>query len=261
MTKGYEARYCAFVDILGFGELIERLRRGEREHLRVKSLLEQVHSPVRAKRRELRAPDMKAQSISDAVAISTALTGDGLVQLLFSLEQLTIDLLFEGYFLRGAVVKGKLYHDDKMVFGEALVDAINLEREVVKFPRVMIHSAVVGDAFRDEIWRDDLKRRISRADDGPYFLHALYDMVERVESEREKHGQDIEAENSDEIGYFVGVRDQIQQRFQEAADNPRHFEKVQWFAKYWNTTVEPLKVNGLRKIVGPGLEPPPARWG
>ena len=228
--------------------------------MRVKRLLEQVHSPMRATKRELRAPDMKAQSISDAVAISTALTGDGLVQLLFSLEQLTIDLLFEGYFIRGAVVKGKLYHDNKMVFGEALVDAINLEHEVVRFPRVMIHSAVVKDAFNDNNWLDDFKNRILRADDGPYFLHALYDMERRVQSEREKHGEDVDAEYSGELTYFAEVRNKIQQRFQEATDNPRHFEKVQWFAKYWNTTVETLNVDGLGKIVGPGLEQPAGRW-
>jgi hypothetical protein len=41
----YEERYCAFVDILGFSGLINRLRDGTRGHLAIKRALETIHSP------------------------------------------------------------------------------------------------------------------------------------------------------------------------------------------------------------------------
>src|SRR5581483_9714310 len=40
----------------------------------------------------------------------------------------------------------------------------------------------------------------------------------------------------------------IQKRFRQSIDEPRHFEKVQWFAKYWNSIVPPAGKNGLGRI-------------
>jgi hypothetical protein len=34
------------------------------------------------------------------------------------------------------------------------------------------------------------------------------------------------------------VASTIQKKFDESVDNPRHFEKVQWFARYWNESVD-----------------------
>jgi hypothetical protein len=53
---------------------------------------------------------------------------------------------------------------------------------------------------------------------------------------------------------YIGIADQIQRRFDEATDNPRHFTKIKWFANYWNRTIEDWNVDGLRYIIGPGLE-------
>jgi len=45
----------------------------------------------------------------------------------------------------------------------------------------------------------------------------------------------------------------------EPSDNPRHFEKVQWFARYWNKHMKSSQA--LPRITGPGLMPEPAVWG
>jgi hypothetical protein len=59
---------------------------------------------------------VKAQSISDSVALSTEPTMADLSDMLQTLTRLAIDLLCEGFFVRGAIVKGPLYDDDHMVF-------------------------------------------------------------------------------------------------------------------------------------------------
>jgi hypothetical protein len=76
----YEERYCAFVDILGFGQLIEQLRQDNSRYPELRTLLQVVHSPRPAipTRPE---PDLRAQSISDAVAVSAAINVDGLREL------------------------------------------------------------------------------------------------------------------------------------------------------------------------------------
>ena len=65
--------------------------------------------------------------------------------IIHSINQLAVDLLKQGFFIRGALVKDFLYHDDKTVFGQALLRAYNLERSVVRFPRVMVTREVVED--------------------------------------------------------------------------------------------------------------------
>jgi hypothetical protein len=84
------------------------------------------------------------------------------------LVDLSYSLLFEGFFVRGAIVKGRLYHDDEMVFGEALVKAYSLENEVARYPQIMITSDVVADA---KIYDNNfLTELVRKASDGPYFF-------------------------------------------------------------------------------------------
>jgi hypothetical protein len=52
----------------------------------------------------------------------------------------------------------------------------------------------------------------------------------------------------------------IEKRFAESVDTPKHFEKVKWFANYWNETVDPVAGRFVMHINGPGLNwrgPPP----
>lgn len=68
----YDLRYCAFVDILGFRELIGRLKSGEDYFERLRLLLAEIHKPVPAiPSVDFSSADFRAQSISDAVEFST----------------------------------------------------------------------------------------------------------------------------------------------------------------------------------------------
>lgn len=199
--------------------------------------------------------DFKAQSISDAVAISTAVNPSGLSMILRSLEQLTLDLLMEGYLIRGALVKGKLYHDDKMVFGEALVRAFELESNVAVYPRVMIVREIVDEALASGSSKQ-FADFVRQADDGPFFLHSL----RHLSLDIQKH-KGVDFTTNSELVYYVQIGEKLRQRLNEAADNPRHFEKVAWFAKYWNEVIRSGSVKGLEVIRAPGVDLPVAVWG
>ena len=60
---------------------------------------------------------------------------------------------------------------------------------------------------------------------------------------------------------YADISIQLQRRFDEATDNPRHFEKVKWFARYWNDHVRQWHIDGLNHVKGPGLDLRPAAWG
>lgn len=229
----YEQRYCAFVDILGFTEYIRRLRPQTGEFLAVRDLLKAVHSPGDDLLFKVKNAGLRAQSISDAVAVSTNHTPEGLSSLCAALTNLTTKLLHDGYFIRGAICKGLLYHDEHMVFGEALLNAYALEHEVVRFPRIMLTRDVVQD-IRQHLGKDH-PSFIRQADDGPYYLHVLRRLELTVDTLRTKAPEAPSAEIN--LPYYREIARKLQKRFDESVDNPRHFEKVQWFARYWNNII------------------------
>jgi hypothetical protein len=128
---GYNERYYAYLD---------------RTFKFLRTLLETLHTPQKGTEKSWHTC-FRAQSISDAVAISTLATPDGLIQIFHAIEKLATDLLKRGYFIfiRGGLVKGKFYQDEKMVFGEALVDAYRVETQLARYPRVIVMSDIVRD--------------------------------------------------------------------------------------------------------------------
>jgi hypothetical protein len=99
----YEKRYCAYVDIIGFRELIEKLRHGKRTAEKIKGLLEKIHKPHDPMFAGMHGTDFRAQSISDAVALSTKPNAYGLTMLVVTVRNLACALLREGYLTRGAI--------------------------------------------------------------------------------------------------------------------------------------------------------------
>ena len=49
-------------------------------------------------------------------------------------------LLIAGYCTRGALCFGELEHTDRRIAGKALVEAHRIEREVAKYPRLVLNS-------------------------------------------------------------------------------------------------------------------------
>jgi hypothetical protein len=244
----YEDRYCAFVDILGFRQLIDGLTRDAGQFDALKNLLARVHGAGVSSGRN--ASDFRAQSISDAVAISTLPTEQGLADVFESLRALAVDLLVEDYFVRGAVVRAPLYHDDGMVFGEALVRAYSFESEIARFPRIIVAREVRDDiasfpARRDRSASPVRAECLRQSSDGPMYLDVLQPIVSLFKKEDhafEKLSRDEELTRR----LYSGIRDKIQQRYEESMDSPRHFEKVQWFARYWNKEIPRNRLMSIR---------------
>jgi hypothetical protein len=247
----YEERYCAFIDVLGFRSLVVGLRATVERFELVKRALAKVYQPVTEAAKYPNGA-FKAQSISDAVAMS-APVGDqkmlGLLAICSAIQELAIELLKEGYFIRGAITRGFLYHDDRMVFGDALVRAYELERAVVNFPRVMVTRDIViemqkeiDDASPDALTIGDLMRNIFvQCEDGPYQVNILKNVAEEVA--RIQHmNTNKRPEEQESLKEFETMRDMIQMRMDEAIDTPRHYEKVKWFANYWNRSHPFLQV-------------------
>jgi len=245
----YEERYCAFVDILGFSEFISGLASKPEQFETIRGVLKKIRTPHDPDVFGIGGSDFKAQSISDAVAFSTQPTIEGLGVLVAKLRELSISLLAQGFFTRGAICKGLLHHDDQMVFGEALIKAYTLETTVVKYPRIMITKDVVDDAMRSEKSKE-FSEFIVRAEDGPSYVHVLWQiaMILGIYQENASH------KGSEHfIKWYSEIQAVIERKFAESVDTPKHFDKVKWFANYWNQTLDPLAGKFFMHIDGPGL--------
>lgn len=52
------------------------------------------------------------------------------------------EILRYGYLMRGAIVEGEFFHNDKIVYGKALVEAVYLEEKVANVPRILVKTKV-----------------------------------------------------------------------------------------------------------------------
>jgi hypothetical protein len=245
----YEERYCAFVDILGFTDLIGDIKAGKVQFDAIRNLLQQIHSPRNSQVVGVGDTDFQAQSISDAITLSTRLTISGLSVLVDTIERLSLDALHEGYLTRGALCRGLLYHDKQMVFGEALISAYKLETRVAKYPRIMLTKQVFDDAMASNL-KHYFVDHIRQAEDGPYFVHVFRYLQDQLEILK-KQSEDLFQPDSPAFRYMM-IRETIQHKFNNSVDNPAHFEKLQWLAHYWNVTFGEDHPD-FKWITGPGL--------
>jgi hypothetical protein len=248
----YPERYVAFVDILGWRQLISKLNGdSDEEVIALRSALARIHDPAYSPQD---GGDVRAQSISDAVAVSTEVSAIGLLRLFESLSLLSLAVLERGHLVRGAVVKGRLYHADAMVFGHALNEAYRLECQVARFPRIMIARSVAEDATthaENPIWSDRLHCRVLQSQDGPKFLNVLKEVSEAIQAS--KQGPSIAAPDHPVLSLFIRMKAGLERNLAESIDEPRHFEKVHWFVKYWNAVMP--RTPDFQPIKGPGFEP------
>jgi hypothetical protein len=253
-----EERYCAYIDILGFSNFIAGMREDPKRSELARRLLYALKlKPDQSYLGAAVAADLRVQSISDAICMSTARGGAGLVHLFMAAETLAFRILGAGYLTRGAIVRGQLYHDEEVAFGEALVKAYSLEKSVVRFPRIMITRDVFLDAEQlssHEVFGPKLQDSIEKATDGPYYLNILRHIRGIIELTAVEEYPDPEYRDQ-LMNSLKEIARMLQTRFDEAADNPSHFDKVRWFANYWNASITPYPT--LPRVFGAGLDFPP----
>lgn len=158
--EGYENRFVAFIDILGFKQLVENIENEkngyEKDFERVKCVLNFLHKESIESNRShdllifdscddsllIELGNPRITYISDCVIISTDGTFDGFKSLCNKVTKFSTDLAFEGIFLRGGITYGSIYHHDSILFGSAYQNAFSLESKYAIYPRIIIGETV-----------------------------------------------------------------------------------------------------------------------
>ncbi len=174
--RNYKKKFVAFVDILGFKNLVANIESKANTHesdfRKVESILNYLDDeskesngqhdlPVYEKtdvgyiERELGNPVITY--VSDCVVISTDGTFDGFKSLCNKITKFSTDIATDGIFLRGAIVYGDLFHNGRILFGSAYQRAYELESTTAIYPRVIIDSSVY-EVLHDYIGQHPLNK-------------------------------------------------------------------------------------------------------
>jgi hypothetical protein len=122
----------AYIDILGFGELVNSNKVG---------IILRAMKIIQRRLREIDGfpnSPLRHTMFSDTVVFSAELTDEGIVALIHNVAYLTATLFLKGIFCRGAITNGQLYHRGATIFGPALIDAYRLESLLAIYPRIIV---------------------------------------------------------------------------------------------------------------------------
>lgn len=214
-------RYVAFMDLLGFKDEIRDAEKSA-NWVKVETALEIIRTTLC----NIPMVDMRFTYFSDCLYISSNASEIGLICLLQSIEELTLNLLYEDVFVRGGLTRGSVCHSDHHIYGTAVIKAYEMECLDAKNARTIVCPQVVKDVINlNRLHQDVLRQDV---DDGQYFVHFLRGFANYMTNPPQAGDQLMEDP-------AARVMDCVIHRLLKHAGSP--LEKAQWMASYWNSAV------------------------
>jgi hypothetical protein len=143
---GFEDKFIAFVDILGFSEMVRAAEANGDDLSPLLDLTRLLTAPSQAKhiasgrasvcphwRRT--SPDLsfKVTQISDCVVFSSEVSPAGIINLMSCCFEIALSFLQKGFLCRGCLTRGNIYHTDNQFIGSGYMEAYSGETKVSIF--------------------------------------------------------------------------------------------------------------------------------
>lgn len=228
----YEMRFVAFLDVLGFRELVYASERNDGVLVNLINALHGIEVKTKFKLAgDARRAKFGSSIFSDSIIIYDEMTLNGFFQVLLNVVDIVERLAINGVLCRGAMTCGPLHtSEDKghVVFGPSLVKAVDMEK-LAKFPRVILSAEAyqAGLGYVIDYERGLFDHYISRDADGMAFVNPFGNI-------------DITESKSDwelASGKLDVIADMIMRNLRSTMDNPDHFSKQHWFMDQYNRFV------------------------
>ncbi len=165
----YEERIVAFLDILGWSELVKLSIDDDEVRQKLDISLDYVKSRIVNAEQLQISTNLQITQFSDSIAISTNCSS--IVSLYHFLEtvcMVILDFVTLGFPVRGGITRGLLVHQGSKIFGPAQIRAYKLESEVAFYPRILVDDVVVDSklnmAFADSDKYEAMIRKLWRYD-------------------------------------------------------------------------------------------------
>ncbi len=218
-VEEYEDRFLAFVDVLGFADLVAQSETAGEIVVRLSRTLSALSKRASSARSE--ELHIEATSFSDPLVISDPASSDELFRMLEIIEELNFELLSANMLLRGAIVRGPVLHTSDFVFGPALVNAYRLETSISFHPRIMLAPQVYV-ATTSELESERFKRFVVLDNYDVPYLNPF------------ARWQSIKCFQSEALEQLVQLQGIIAAGLLAGATNPSVGEKYKWLGRKLN---------------------------
>ena len=148
----YKESIVVYLDILGFQSLIndtysiQKRRQNKQAIYKIYSALQIIRSILEIDSQNNLNPNYFVMSFSDCIVISfPKARKNQLLDSLYLIQNLLINLNHKGIIIRGGIAKGLIYYntESKMIFGPGLVEAYLLESSAAHYPRVILSHDII----------------------------------------------------------------------------------------------------------------------
>jgi len=251
----YEDRIVAFIDILGFKELVKKSESNSKIIETLNTTLQYLKTWERPNQWNLDFVEIEKSTqrkgiekfilkdrtnvttFSDSIVVSVKIEEDNINEMLSSLitnlSYMGSELMKNEILIRGAITIGKLIHNDNgAVFGNALIEAYELESKCSKYPRIIISNKLISRLNYPNI----SKRReylynqyFQRFSDGCVGFHQMIffqvmNSLTGITNEIRKKDLNI-------------IRKVIIDGLDNSFENPVVFEKFKWLQKQYQNLI------------------------
>lgn len=148
----YKKHYIAFLDILGFKEMIKDKTCEDIHKILSTKMKKPLSGVYKGTTSVVDMNDIKQQVMSDSICFYIECNKrNALAGLIFTCAYFQEELLRleEPILIRGAIIQGDLYADDRIIFGPGFVRAYQMEEHCAKFPRIIVTKSTLDEALDD----------------------------------------------------------------------------------------------------------------
>lgn len=239
MNPNFTERIVAFVDIMGFKNLVQEslnspdtadcLHKALKRIYNLKAANDEMENIL-----SLREYGVEITAFSDSAVISYPIDYEGgFFMILLDVIHLQLELACYGILIRGGIAIGELYHDGHIVYGPAMNEAYRLESQEAVYPRVIVEEKTILEGIEKtfasqngpELEAEYVRSCIRRDEDGKYFLDML------------RQPQELSDFGDEYYLWLSRVRRIIIKGLNENACRPHVLSKYKWLRKYFNSVV------------------------
>jgi hypothetical protein len=258
MEPRYEEQFTAFIDFLGFSEVSTRT--DDTTRLKVLDLLLSLSALRGEFDLQSRAEESGKRSLikpaistfSDHIVISYPLQpiyaglGPGehvpaffiMIQFTQLLTSIAAAALRIGFLVRGGATIGKLYHARGVVFGEALIDAFQIESRTSIYPRVVLSPQITSRPS----WIEN-QAHIARGNDGLYHLDYFKTLLLGAALPGDRYAASVKEWFDDVTALVAKNLTEL-----EGSGKLNELAKWAWFAREFRSGLERLNPQLLKSL-------------
>jgi hypothetical protein len=224
VAAGYNERYVAFLDVLGFSELVKDAGSSMEDIDTIRGIIK----ALRETPKPYPAADFRFTQFSDSIVLSATRDENGLVIMFEAAIRLATQMLIRGVLLRGGIAVGNISHTDDALFGVGLLNAYQYDFQGDP-PRIRLSKEIREDATKFEFFPTKWPIAI-RID--PFDLTDTLHTLLFFQTFREGITGPLTPQS------ITSIRSEIDTKARDMRFRPGVRAKWRWLRQYWNETAD-----------------------